>query len=195
MKASSIRPSSIWTASSAMALGQSPLGNMVPYPIVSCVSREKEKAAVKLVMCFTQTTCPWGGASWSFTARSPFRWANRYHRHANNSQWARKEAQKASRTHLHRRPTKRPHKSCRASSHALAETPHHDLEGQRGGVREQCPSLVTRRWRSGEDRRGEEEAFPPRTLLVDFVVMVRGWSEAGQVEVKRILKQDGVDNK
>lgn len=146
--------------------------------MVSCVSREKEKAAVKLVMCFTQTTCPCGGASWSCTARSPLRWASKYHKQANNSQWARKEAQKASRTHLQRRPTKCPHRSCRASSQALPEAPRLKSEGQRGGRSAQCPSLVTRRWRGGEDKRGEQEALPPRTLLLDLVVMVAGGSQA-----------------
>lgn len=145
---------------------------------------------MKLVMCFTQTTCPCGGASWSCTARSPLRWASKYHKLANSSQWARKEAQKASRTHLQRRPTNSPHRSCRASSQALPEAQRLEPEGHTGGRRAQCPSLVTRRWWDGEDKRGEQEALPPRTLLLDLVVILAGGSLAVSVNVRISLKQN-----
>lgn len=86
MKASSMRPSSICRASSAMAVGQSALGYMVPYPMVSCVSRAKEKAAVKPVTCLTHSTWPGGGESWLGTSRSPLTRASRYHNTANSNQ-------------------------------------------------------------------------------------------------------------
>lgn len=158
--------------------------------MVSCVSREKENAAVKLLMCFTQTTWPCGGASWSFTARSPLRWASKYHKQANSSQWARKERQKANRTHLQRRPSNIPHRSCRASDQALRTTLLLKPEEHRGWRRVQCPSLLTTRSWDGEDKRGEQEALPPRTRLLDVVVMVTDGSQTVPVNLWMILKQD-----
>lgn len=135
---------------------------------------------MKLLMCFTHTTCPCGGASWSFTARSPLRWASKYHKQANRSQWDRKETQKANRTHLQRRASNSPHRSCRARSQAPRENQRLEPEGYKDGGSEQCPSLVTRRWRGGKDNRGAQETLPPRTRLLDVVVMVTGGFQAGR---------------
>lgn len=52
--------------------------------------------------------------------------------------------------------------------------------GDKDGGSEQCPSLVTKRWRGGKDKRGEQETLPPRTRLLDVVVMVSGGFQAGQ---------------
>lgn len=135
MKASSMSPSSICRARRAMAVGQSALGYMVPYPMVSWVSRANEKAAVNPVTYLTHRVCPGGGLSWS-TPKSPLARAKTYHSTAKRSQWRRKEPQNASTTQRQRRESHAPHMSLNAPIH-VSRTPE---AGLRIRLR---PSLVT----------------------------------------------------
>lgn len=104
--------------------------------MVSCVSRENEKAAVKLVIYFTQMVWFSGGASWS-RARSPFISAKRYQKTAKRSQCARKEAEKANIIQRQRMSSSSPQMSRRYDSPCpWIPTAFMVL----------CPSLVTSRW-------------------------------------------------
>lgn len=116
MKASSMSPRSICKARRAMAVGQSALGYMVPYPMVSWVSRANEKAAVNPVTYLTHSVCPGGGLSWS-TSKSPLARAKTYHSTAKRSQWRRKEPQNAKTTQRQRKESHAPHMSLNAPIH------------------------------------------------------------------------------
>lgn len=116
MKASSMSPSSICRARRAMAVGQSALGYMVPYPMVNWVSRANEKAAVNPVTYLTHSVCPGGGLSWS-TPKSPLARAKTYHSTAKRSQWRRNEPQNANTTQRQRRESHAPHMSLNAPIH------------------------------------------------------------------------------
>lgn len=170
IKASSMSPSSICRARRAMAVGQSALGYMVPYPMVSWVSRANENAAVNPVTYLTHSVWPGGGLSWS-TARSPLARASRYHNMAKRSQWRRKEPQKASTTQRQRRDNHDPHMS-RIAPSQVARPP---AAGPRIRLR---PSLLTSRWwLVGLAISGDEVDFRSEVLLFPVVVvaMVMRW--------------------